>query len=105
MDLEDLATHLGLEFVRRTGGGRVTVIHDHDLVGESVGFLEVLGRQQDGRASGGKGANRVPCPAAGVEAGRRLIEKQRVTNLPLALVTRSGPGVVPGAVFALFQGT
>ena len=49
-------------------------------VAELVGLLEVLGRQEDGRARGVDPANLVPDrqPRGRVEAGRRLVEEQHL---------------------------
>ena len=48
------------------------------LVGEPVGLVEVLGREQHGRAAGDAALDRLPQaePAARVEPGRRLVEEQ-----------------------------
>ena len=55
------------------------VVDDHDVVGEAVGLLEVLGGQQDRRALGRRGvSSTVPQLVAGarVEAGGGLVEEQ-----------------------------
>ena len=50
-DLEPLATDLRLELVGRALGDDLAVVDHHDLVGEPVGLLEVLGGQQQRRAA------------------------------------------------------
>ena len=54
------------------------MVDDRDRVGELVGLLEVLGRQQERRALAHEAADDVPHPepAARIEAGRRLIHEQ-----------------------------
>ena len=52
---------------------------DRDPVGELVGLVEVLGRQQHGRARGDHAPYRLPdlVPATRVEPGGRLVEEQQ----------------------------
>ena len=59
-------------------GGDAAVVQDHDLVGEPVGLLEVLGGEDDRGAGGGQVADHVPHGLAGgrVEPGGRLVEEQ-----------------------------
>ena len=45
-DLDALAADLGLELVRGAARDDLAVVDDGDLVGELVGLLEVLRRQQ-----------------------------------------------------------
>ena len=54
------------------------MVDDGDRVGQLVGLLEVLGRQQQRRAFAHEAADDVPHPepAARVEPGRRLIHEQ-----------------------------
>ena len=53
---------------------------DADPVGELLGLVEVVGREQDGRAAVGEGADELPEVAAGlrVEAGRGLVEEEQL---------------------------
>jgi len=46
-DLQALAAELGLELVGGALGDHAAVVDDDDVVGELVGLLEILGRQQD----------------------------------------------------------
>ena len=59
-------------------GDDPAAVEHRDAVGEPVGLLEVLGREEDRRARSGERADDVPqlLPAAGVEPGRRLVEEQ-----------------------------
>ena len=77
-DLDPLAADLRLELVRGAAGDDLPVVDDRDRVGQLVGLLEVLGRQQEGRALADEAADDVPHaePAARVEPGRRLVEEQ-----------------------------
>ena len=54
------------------------VVDDHDLVGEPVGLLEVLGGQEERGAPANELLDHAPevAPALRVEAGRRLVEEQ-----------------------------
>ncbi len=64
------------------GGGAVAgdaaVVEDDDLVGEPVGFLQVLGGEHHRRAGGGELGDDLPQRLAGgrVEAGGGLVEEQ-----------------------------
>ena len=49
-DLDALAADLRLELVGRAAGDDLAVVDDRDRVGQLVGLLEVLGRQQERRA-------------------------------------------------------
>ena len=59
--------------------GAVRGVLDHDLVGELIGLLEVLRREQDIGARGDEGPDRIPQLDAGarVEARRRFVEEQQ----------------------------
>ena len=78
VDLEPLAADAVLELVGGAVGDHAAVVDDRDPVGEPVGLVEVLGREQHGRAVGDEPLDRLPQvePAARVEAGRRLVEEQ-----------------------------
>jgi hypothetical protein len=58
--------------------GDAAVVEDHDLVGEPVGFLQVLGSEQHRGSRGVELGDDVPQPVAGgrVEAGGGLVEEQ-----------------------------
>ena len=64
--------------VRSASGGDAAVVEHEDVVGESVGLLQVLGGQHDGRAIGGEPVDDGPERGAGhrVEAGGRFVEEQ-----------------------------
>src|SRR5262249_26104546 len=51
-DFDALAARLGLELVGGAAGDDETVVDDADVVRETVGLLQVLGGQQQGRAAG-----------------------------------------------------
>ena len=78
-DLDPLAADLRLELVGGAAGDDLAVVDDGDLVGQLVGLLEVLGREQERRALADEAADDVPHaePAARVEAGRRLVQEQQ----------------------------
>ena len=69
---------LVLELERRALGDDPAVVDDDDAVGELVGLLEVLRRQQQRRAVADEAAQHVPQldAAARVEAGGRLVEEE-----------------------------
>ena len=77
-DLDPLAADLRLELVGGTARDDPAVVDDGDLVGELVGLLEVLRRQEERRSLAHLGADHVPHaePAARVEAGRGLVEEE-----------------------------
>ena len=77
-DLEALAADPVLELVGGALGDHRTVVDHRDRVGQAVGLVEVLRRQQHGRALGHQALDHLPQaqPAARVEAGRRLVEEQ-----------------------------
>ena len=77
-DLEPLAADPVLELVGRTLGDHLTVVDHRDPVREAIGLIEVLGRQQHGRPLRHELLDHVPQrePAAGIEAGRGLVEEQ-----------------------------
>ena len=77
-DLEPLASHLRLQLVGRALGDHEPVVDHRDPVGEAVGLVEVLRRQEDGRALRDESLDRLPegDAAAQVEPCRRLVEEQ-----------------------------
>ena len=79
-DLDALAADLRLELVGGAAGDDLAAVDDGDLVGELVGLLEVLRRQQERRALPHLVADDVPHAqaAARVEAGGRLVEEQQL---------------------------
>ena len=75
---DDVAGHLPLELVGGALGDDLAVVDDREAVGQGVGLLEVVGRQEDRRALLAEAADLVPHAGARlrVEAGRRLVEEQ-----------------------------
>ena len=67
-----------LNIVRGAGGDHATVVDDGDVVGQPVGLVQVLGREQDGRSGGGQVANDGPqfLAAARVQPGGGLVQEQ-----------------------------
>jgi hypothetical protein len=59
------------------------VVDDGDPVGQPVGLLEVLRREQQGRPAADEVLDHVPQrePAARVEPGRRLVEEEHLGAL------------------------
>ena len=78
-DLDALAADLGLELVGRAPRDDLAVVDHGDRVGQLVGLLQVLRRQQQRRALAHEAADDVPHAqaAARVETGRRLVEEQQ----------------------------
>ena len=70
----------GLELAAGALGDDPAVVDDGDAVGELVGLVEVLRREQHGGALGDEHPHDLPhlVAAAGVEAGGRLVEEQQV---------------------------
>ena len=83
---------LGLEVAQRARGNGGAVIDDHDVVGQLVGFVEVVGGQQDIGAAGDEVADGRPhLPAADrIQAGRRLVEEEQP-----GCADQAGPEVQP----------
>ena len=69
-----------LELAGRALGDDLAAVDDGDAVGELVGLVEVLGREQHGRAGGDEDPHDLPhlVAAAGVETGGRLVEEQQL---------------------------
>ena len=67
-----------LQFLRRPLRNDPSVVDDHDVVGQLVGLLEVLGRQQHGDALAEQFADGLPdpLPRRRVQPGRRLVQEQ-----------------------------
>src|SRR5258707_15865205 len=78
-DLDRRLADLCFQRRGRALGDDVPVVDDPDAVGEDVGFLEVLRRQEDGHAFVAREAADL-CPERGaalrVEPGRRLVEEE-----------------------------
>ena len=74
--------HRGVESVLQLRGGALgdhgAVVDDHDVVGEHVGFLEVLRGEQDGGAATHERLDHAPelVAALGVESGGGLVEEE-----------------------------
>ncbi len=79
-DLDPLAADLALELVCCAAGDDLAGIDHGDLVGQLVGLLEILGREQQRRALAHLVADDLPHAeaAAGVEPGRRLVEEEQL---------------------------
>ena len=77
-DFDSLAADLCLELVGGTARDDLAVIDDGDRIGQLVGLLEVLRRQQERRPFPDERPDDVPHaePAARVEPGGRLVEDQ-----------------------------
>ena len=76
--LQALAAEPVLELVRRALGDQLPVVDHRDVVGEAIGLVQVLGRQQRGRPAGDETLDHAPQAeaAARVEAGRGLVQEQ-----------------------------
>jgi hypothetical protein len=77
-ELQARPADLPLQLRRGAAGDHPAVVDHHDLVGELVGLVEVLGRQQQRHAVGDELADHLPHPhpARRVQARRRLVEEQ-----------------------------
>src|SRR4029077_20878112 len=71
------AGDLALEVARSALGDDAALVEYRDLVGQVVGFVEVLGGEEDGDAIGHQLADDVPhrAAAAWIEPGRRLVQE------------------------------
>ena len=58
----------------------MTLAHDGDAVGELLGLVEVVRREEHGLAERAEGADHLPrrAPRRGVEARRRLVEEDEL---------------------------
>jgi hypothetical protein len=76
-DLDPFPADAALELVGVALGDHHPVVDDRDVVGEPVGLVQVLGGEQDGGSGGNAVLDHLPeaQPAAGVEAGRGLVEE------------------------------
>ena len=87
-----LRADLRLQLRGGAGGDLAAVVDQHDAVGERVGLLQVLRRQQQRDPVGDELADRRPhdLAAARIEAGRRLVEDEqlRPSIRPAARSTR-----------------
>ena len=77
-DLDALAAVAVLQLVGRALGDHAAVVDHRDLVGQVVGLLEVLRREENGRALPHELGDHVPHrqPRAGVEARGGLVEEE-----------------------------
>ncbi len=96
------------------GGGALghepAVVDDHNMVGQALGFIEVVGRQQDGRSLGAELADHLPDGDAAlrVDPGCGLVEEGDLRPAdesqgqcePALLTTRE---LAPGATLAAGQ--
>jgi hypothetical protein len=71
------AGHQALQLARGTFGDQLPAVENRDPVGELVGFLQVLRRQEDRHAAGHEVSDDLPhrAPAAWVQASGRLVEE------------------------------
>ncbi len=78
-DRDDVTGDLPLQLVGRALGHDPTVVDDGQAVGQRIGFLEVVGRQEHGRPGSRAGArisSHMRARACGSRPGRRLVEEQ-----------------------------
>jgi hypothetical protein len=77
-NLETVAAASRLELVRGALGDHEPVVDHRDPVGETVGLVQVLGRQEHGGALGDERLDRVPYTdaAARIQARRGLVEEE-----------------------------
>ena len=90
---DDVVADAPLEGVGGALGHQSTVVDDADPVGQLVGLLQVLGRQEDGHVELAVQAPHLlphAHPAHGVETSRRLVEEQH-----LGVVHEGGGDVEP----------
>ena len=84
------------EFGKRTGRDDFSAMQDGDTVRQSLSFLQVLGRQQDGRAAAGKLLDGIPNfnSRFGVKPCRRFVEKM-TAGVPIKLMAMSIRRFIP----------
>jgi hypothetical protein len=77
-DRDHVAGDLLLQLVGRALGDDPALIDDREPIGERVGLLEVVGREEDGRAGLAQVLDLLPHarPRLRVEAGRGLVEEE-----------------------------
>ncbi len=75
--LDPLSAHLGLQLVGGSVSDLVTSVNDDDVIGQPLGLLHVLGREQNRRSTSHELLDRPPHLNATtrVESGRRLVEE------------------------------
>ena len=93
--LEALAAHAALQLVGRALGDHPPVVDHGDAVGEPVGLVQVLGREQHGRAGGHARLDRLPELEA-ADAGRARWWARRGTA-PAGAPRAPPPGRACGA--------
>ena len=78
--LQAVAAELGLELAWGAGGEAAAAVNDHDVVGQLVGFLQVLGGEQHGGAGLDQLADGLPqlVTAAWIKAAAGLVEEQHL---------------------------
>ena len=72
--------NLSLQVAGRALGDDPTVVHDHQAIAEHVGFLQVVGGEEDRRAAGPQRPDVIPeiGPILRVEPRARLVEEQHL---------------------------
>ena len=95
--LDDVAADPGLQVPEGARGDGPAVVDDHDLIGQLVGLVEVVGGEHDVGAPGHEGPHGVPhlAAAGGVETGGRLVEEQQ-----LGCPDQAGPQIEASALAA-----
>jgi len=78
-DVDPLGSDAALQLAGGSAGGDEPAVDQHDAVGQGVGFLQVLGGEQDRDLVGDQGADGRPdgLPAARVQPGGGLVEDQQ----------------------------
>ena len=79
-DDDRVGRHPPLELLGRAVGDDLAVVHDHHAVAQRVRLLEVVRREEDGRAAFAQHADLVPQVRSvlRVEARGRLVEEEHV---------------------------
>ena len=79
-ELEHVPADPALQLLGRARGDDQAVVDDHDLVGQFVGLVQVLGGEQQRRPVGHQRPDDVPHaqPRPRVQAGRRLVQEQHL---------------------------